>query len=537
MAIDFRTFLKLEKALIKRLRATWTPMAAAYHAQIADALKANDVVKALEIAHKIDLSPVGVQNREYIKYMLLAFLNFGAAMASETDTPLIASLQHDAVLERATKSFLASISYNCTIQTVKDALQSIALYEQAQKADGQRFVRDFVSFAEPGDAMLQLTSSLHSSRLSTWGFTAEAEVRGITEYKLSAVMDGRTSAFCRMINGHTFKVEDARKSIVQILSAENPEDAKNLQPWPAQDKASMASYKEMSSDDLRAAGYHIPPFHPRCRTILIRAKDDSQPKLTKPEVAPDNQKLPKFNATLDAFKELGLHISPEALAHWNAYVGLSPTEVLSSLTGLEPNEVLDGAAGKLHRQIVVNADGDISFTTKGDLAFGKYGTNMVYDPFTGTMYQSELAFKNADPARAAIFLKTYYKGLLDVGLSTGASSLVVAATSDSAFLHAQAGFTPSPAAWSDLKETLLADLEVGGKLEKVATTLQPAELDFVKGVLAQDNESAIYILANLPFEFEGMPVGQYLLADAPAMEMTLNLTKPFNVGKAGDTFK
>lgn len=383
--IDIRVFLELEAQMMRRLRKTWKPMAAKLQAQVVDAINAGDFASAYDLAREVDLTDVGEKNRQYIKYMLLANANFGARLVSDTKTTFVSTGTFDTMLDKVTDNFCRSLEHNATVQTYKAIVQSIAEAEKAldsvQKAAKPRYVKEFVDFTEEGDDMLQLISSLHSSRLAVWGFAAEAEVLGLTQYKLSAVLDGRTSDFCRMINGKTFEVEDARKSINEILSVENPDDVKVLQPWPKQDKASMEELSGLTAQELTARGLHIPPFHPKCRTMLVRV--GKTPRLTKPQVEEERQKIPNVTATKEMFENLGLEMSDETLQHWNAYVGVSPILLLAKLAGYTPQEVLEGVLGKLYKSISISKSGDIKFSTRKKIKdSGKASSNMVYDPKT-----------------------------------------------------------------------------------------------------------------------------------------------------------
>jgi len=134
----------------------------------------------------------------------------------------------------------------------------------ASKADDGRILTDFITFGEAGDRMLMLTSGLMSSRVATYGFVAEAEHNKQGRYALSAVLDGRTSKFCRMIDGREFDLSTASSKIGTVLSVQDPEDLKTVQPWPDQDDESIAEYEQMSEDELVERGLNIPPFHPWC---------------------------------------------------------------------------------------------------------------------------------------------------------------------------------------------------------------------------------------------------------------------------------
>jgi hypothetical protein len=513
--IDIRVFLELEAQLLRRLRKTWRPLAASLQAKVVEAINAGDFASAYGLAREVDLSDVGEKNRQYIKYMMLANANFGARLVSDTKSTFVSSGTFDAMLDKVTDNFCKSLEHNATIQTYKSIVQSIAeaekKLEEVKKAAKPRYVREFVDFTEAGDEMLQLISGLHSSRLSVWGFAAEAEVLGLTQYKLSAVLDGRTSDFCRMINGKTFEVADARKSINEILSVENPDDVKVLQPWPKQDKASMEEFASMSAQELTARGLHIPPFHPKCRTMLVRV--GKAPRLSKPEVDKERQKIPNVTATKEMFQSLGLEMSDETLQHWNAYVGVSPILLLAKLSGYTPQEILEGVLGKLYKTISISKNGDIKFSTRKKIKDkGKVGSDMVYDPYNGHMHLNAVEFSNVKASDATAFLKEHLGGAVDVAESIGAKTLSITVGGElGAYTFSKMGMLPSASDWFDIKETLLEGLE-GKRFGFVAEGLMPSQLKVVKDLLNSKNESSIAALASLPFKVGGKPVGQILLA-------------------------
>mgnify|MGYP001570496606 CR=1 FL=1 len=513
--IDIRVFLELEAQMMRRLRKTWVPLAAKLQAQVEDAINAGDFASAYDLAREVDLSDVGEKNRQYIKYMLLANANFGARLVSDTKATFVSSGSFDAMLDKVADNFCKSLEHNATTQTYKTIVQSIAEAEkkvdEVQKAAKKRYVRELVDFTEAGDDMLQLISSLHSSRLTVWGFAAEAEVLGLTQYKLSAVLDGRTSDFCRLINGKTFEVEDARKSINEILSVENPDDVKILQPWPKQDKASMEEFASLSAADLTARGLHIPPFHPKCRTMLVRV--GKAPRLTKPQVDEERQKIPNLTATKEMFTALGLEMTDETLLHWNSYVGVSPILLLARLAGYTPQEILDGVLGKLYKTISISKNGDISFTTRKKIKDkGKASSNMVYDPYNGNMHLNSVEFSNVKASDATAFLKEHFGGAVDVAESLGAKTLSITVGGEAgAYTFSKMGMVPAPADWYDIKETLLEGLE-GDRFKHVADGLMPSQLKVLKDLLNSKNETSIVALASLPFKIGGEPIGKILLA-------------------------
>lgn len=276
--MKIETYVDVEESLTAKLKKTWRVSAVKLYAKMLKKVEQADFDGARRLVDEIDLTDVGEKNKAVIRSHLRASMIFGARNASGMKSSITETGQYKELMDKVVGVMCASLEWNATTYTVKAALQSIARAEAeyqktevvVQKAAAKkRFVQEFVSFQKDGDDMVQLVSSLHTNRMATWGFTAEAEVLGIETYKLIAVLDGRTSEFCRMINGHTFQVSDARDTVMQVLNLDNPDDAKFIQPWPNQSKANMAEFSKMSAKELTALNLHIPPFHPGCRTLCV----------------------------------------------------------------------------------------------------------------------------------------------------------------------------------------------------------------------------------------------------------------------------
>lgn len=514
---DYREYLDLEDGLQKKLREAWAPTAVSLYNRMATLVSQAKFDDARAVADTIDLSSVGDENKESIKAYLLAFLQLGAELCNGSRTTFTSFGNHDALLDHVTKNFVASIALNVTIQTRQAALQSIADaeadYSLTQKAEKKRFLRNFVDFSEQGDEMLQLISSLHSSRLSTWGFVAEAEVLDVEEYRLTAVLDGRTSKFCRAINGKVFKVKDAREFVNVVLNVENPDDLRIVQPWPKQTKQAIERYSAMTADELTAEGLHIPPYHPSCRTLLTHTKKGA-PRTGVPVVPPDNQILPSQVSTPETFRELGLDTEEDHVKYWNEQVGVSPVTALSKVTGATPLELLDRSVDS---KVAINMqeDGDILMTAKDmPLAKGSYSGTTLIDPVQGALYQRQASFKGTDIPTAVGFVKSLYGGLVDLGLSMGATSLVVASSGAGIATHAAAGFSTSAAGWYDLRDKMLTALN--------KTELAVSEKNVVSSLLASKDENAIQALVRLPYTIDGVQIGKYLLNGLNS-EMVLDL--------------
>ena len=339
---DPRDLLTLEALLVRRLQADWARLAAPAMAKIKGAINDSDWTLAVREAQALDLADIGVAQKELAHSVFRASADFGAKMAAG-GRALTSTLDFSYTIDRVVSQWLQQIEWTATQQVQKAALQLIA---HAQAADGQvtvhkddlgggdiaaagataqpsqdqapakvskpnyfwasqhrkkkknkwlvnkaSAIRPQVSFQDTGNQALQLASSLHTSRLASWGFLAEAEVRGFTTYKLSAVLDGRTSKFCEVINGKSFRVESARALIDQAVHADDPNELKTIQPWPDQSRASIKQFQGMSEEQLKSAGYTVPPFHPNCRTIMTRIDQEFMSSPTK-----TYQQVPKGGA-------------------------------------------------------------------------------------------------------------------------------------------------------------------------------------------------------------------------------------------------
>lgn len=669
MSIDVRTYLDLERALTLRLQKTWAALAPDLFHPIEAAIKRKDWAAAYDAAREIDASPVVEGNRQYIKYLLLATANFGAAMANPKEHTFVSAGNFSGFLDTivqnmvdmAERTLNTELYAHClamiveaqqpaqksnpyhdddgkfttadgavqpghkklpTVEAMRQAMIRVGegeftrLVEEHMKtfpngmptdyahevervarrvlatqvtkdyvdgdptnllAPADRNVKDFVSFAGTGMQGVKLVSTLHSSRMAVWGFTAEADTLGFEYYTLTPVLDNRTSKFCRMLGERklVFKIQQAKDLINRALAAQTGDEIASIQPWPRQDKASMESYWDMDADELAANGWATPPFHPFCRTLLTRAdnqpnlgeqpddqaqQDEQQsdeqdqqdmrpegqealdgtlddivwpqqpPEQPQPEqqAAPEQQTIQSFGkATVDDFAELGLDVNQQEVDYWNAYVGKSPVEILAGLTGFKALDVLDGAEEGGTRPIVFTAAGDIKFQYEGNIGesedMGVANVNMVYDPLDGTLYQNYMDVTSDNPEFVAEYVKQYYQGLVDTGQIMDADRIVINGVGDSGvYTYLTMGMAPTPGDWSNLRGAILDDLQDGHSLGDLASKLSEADLATVTDLLNSSDAGAAEALAALPIDVEGDPIGKLLFKDRAA-QMVLDL--------------
>jgi hypothetical protein len=508
--MDTREFLTIESSLLLRLRKAWAPMAAALYAELQGLISSGDFDGAREVVLAADLKEVAESNREFVKYSLWAFAVFGAHQAAGRP-PVLAGGKFDSTLERLASTFIAEVAATATRQVHASALQLIAQAEEdaakVVKAE-DRYLNEFVSFAKEGMQSMQLIASLHASRLSTWGFTAEADLLGITEYQLSAVLDGRTSQFCKIIHGHTFRVADAHSSITTILSAQNPDDLRTLQPWPKQDAESLTRYGALTSEELTAEGLHIPPYHPRCRTLCIKI---GKVPLRKPKVMTPEQA--ENRASVETFEELGVPITAKQVEYWNNHVGQSPVAVLSKLAGLSPIELLAKPAILSGLRLKIAEDGQVSFASKTKFKDVVASQNAVYDPFNGKLHSNYLEMRTSSPDAALRYLARHNLNLMEVASDLQATGVTVLASGSlGVYTYGQLGYMPTDTAWFSLKQGILDDLVEGGPLyAKVSKALSTAEMWALEAILNSTTAKAFTALAGLNFKVGGVKLGKLLL--------------------------
>ena len=122
----------------------------------------------------------------------------------------------------------------------------------------------------------------------------------IERFRVTAVLDQRTTICCRFMDGKTFSVSSSLETMKSTMATEKPEDIRYLQPWiergKDEDGNAILYYKQrdgsrqvvadvirsgvgraddrgefrarMSDAKLEATGISMPPYHRTCRTTV-----------------------------------------------------------------------------------------------------------------------------------------------------------------------------------------------------------------------------------------------------------------------------
>lgn len=368
MTVQVEAFLALESALAKRLTDTLQSLVGPVYLKVQGALDSGDFSEAERLVRAISLGDLYEKNKAYVAYMTNLAMLFGASRVTSNPGTTVVGLG----FEKNTSFNMAqvlgqSLGVKAEQYLIDQGLQLIAQHKEAQQATKaektadptnptpkkpQRILRDFQTFMrDSGKAYLDIASSLHTSRVSAYGFTAEALALGIEEYQINEQLDNRICPVCAQMHGKRFKVRDARASLDVVTRVSDPDQLKLLQPWPKKNKATLEAITAMTPEELVGKNWHIPPFHPRCRGMLSRVGK-------VPELTPEKTFKPAPEAYVANDDDFTAMLLPKpskvGVQHWNEKVKVAPLEVASVMVGDTAERIMtDALLGKIRPALKV----------------------------------------------------------------------------------------------------------------------------------------------------------------------------------------
>jgi len=168
------------------------------------------------------------------------------------------------------------ISHILTRDTRRRVLDRINRAERFQKAadpiDPDKLAKDINRFLR-GDIrrVVDVSANIVGTRLAAYGLYYEARARGISKYRIDAVIDDRTTDICRNLDGRVFEVEFAFNKTGTLLNTTDPAEQKKLAPFPELDQI-----RGLSNEELQAQGHDTPPFHFLCRSVVTLIGTDRE---------------------------------------------------------------------------------------------------------------------------------------------------------------------------------------------------------------------------------------------------------------------
>jgi hypothetical protein len=118
----------------------------------------------------------------------------------------------------------------------------------------------------------QMLSGTARTRASAFGALTSIRDVGFDMYRIVAVMDERTSDQCRLMHNKVFKVSDGASYIKRSLAATDPNEYKSVAGWKSASEIEQligSGDEESQRMSLASSGLALPPYHARCRTIIM----------------------------------------------------------------------------------------------------------------------------------------------------------------------------------------------------------------------------------------------------------------------------
>lgn len=307
MAVKIEAYIDLEKSLQALFDPRWAKIQKRVVKQIAAAIEEHDLQKVTQIVDTINTSLLYAGQTRKIENLLKTGLVFGGSLINGNTVGLEVVSNKDALAMVPIATNQLKIQLDQAMITVRKRFLQLAVklderltYEEnfdaeadlKKTADGGVAVQKINRINLPqalnrgagniGGAMTGVASSLQMSRMSNYGFLAEADSRGVTTYTVNEQLDSRICPVCRRMHGKTFSVKSAFAKLDTQIRITDPSDLKLLAPFPKQSKAGLAELDSLSSEQLRARGFDTPPYHPHCRGLLKEAKSVPEQQETNP---------------------------------------------------------------------------------------------------------------------------------------------------------------------------------------------------------------------------------------------------------------
>jgi len=106
------------------------------------------------------------------------------------------------------------------------------------------------------------------TRTFGFGLLSGMDDAGIERYKISAVMDDRTTEICKYMDGVVITVASGLDFANTLINTDDPEAVKDLAPW--REPEELPDRKKIGNDGSKLPqGMRLPPYHWFCRTSAL----------------------------------------------------------------------------------------------------------------------------------------------------------------------------------------------------------------------------------------------------------------------------
>ena len=200
-----------------------------------------------------------------------------------------------------------------------------------------------------------------------------AEDNSISHYQVANPWDQFTCPVCKRLYGVIYDVKSAKAQVMKMSSLVDPDELKSLFPFPR-----TADVDRATADEIRQAGFLVPPYHGRCRCEINYVWSDEAVSIAPPQMAPptpvpekglkvfigDTIRAQKYETVYDTFQ--GMKAS-EVIDFWKNTKSLGkPQQINIESVSKAATIAHDGAENKYLQLMVKTSEG-----SKGQILFGE----------------------------------------------------------------------------------------------------------------------------------------------------------------------
>ena len=257
---------------------------------------------------------------------------------------------------------------------LKDIIESAFRGEVARSELAGRLKDEFASELKQSVRYFEGVSDHIISQNQNISTVNQARKYGVKYYKVVAVMDSRTSAICRSMNGRLIPAEHIERQCDNIMNAKDMASKKAAATW------AKAPYNGRS--DKMDSNFGMPPYHFRCRTEIVPAWVDeyeSDGVTMRASEAPGKDEIIRHIDKMGVERVLTFVNSNDKKHSTNLLQRTSAAKIVSalnSITHIAPHaNVEQKSIAKTQNGYIIIFDGDkidTIFPTKDNQALKKY---------------------------------------------------------------------------------------------------------------------------------------------------------------------
>lgn len=260
---------------------------------------------------------------------------------------------------------------------LKDIIESAFRGEVARSELAERLKEEFASELKQSVRYFEGVSDHIISQNQNISTVNQARKYGVKYYKVVAVMDSRTSAICRSMNGRLIPAEHIERQCDNIMNAKDMASKKAAATW------AKAPYNGRS--DKMDSNFGMPPYHFKCRTEIVPAWVDEYENngvTMRASEAPGKDEIIRHIDKMGVERVLTFANANDKKHSANLLQRTSAAKIVSalnSITHIAPHaNVEQKSIAKTQNGYIIIFDGDkidTIFPTKDNQALKKYFEN------------------------------------------------------------------------------------------------------------------------------------------------------------------